>query len=449
MNDSLTPILDFLQDYADSRSVRLHMPGHKGHSYLGCESLDITEIKGADTLYCPTDVIAASEKSATALFGTQRTLYSCGGSSQSIFAAMWLVAGYAAQMGKAPLVLAARNAHQAFLSALAQTGLDVEWLCPADATALACPITPDALQSRLRGMPTLPTAVYLTSPDYLGNVQPIAELSAVCHQLGVLLVVDNAHGAYLHFWGANHPIDLGADVACDSAHKTLPVLTGGAYLHFGASCPGYFIAHAKEAMLTVGSTSPSYLILASLDLANRTLREAEYLNRLHRATRATAVAKARLAAAGWQCLGAEPLKLTIFAPLRGYTGTELCDALSAYKIAVEFADRHYLVLMMSADTLPEQIDLAVDVLVALPPQAALPAMATLPPMPPKAMRVRDAYLIPRQTLPIAQCAGRTLAFLPVTCPPAVPAVMPGETLTPAVLEYLAVNGYVELAVTKE
>ena len=91
----------------------------------------------------------------------------------------------------------------------------------------------------LAGQGRTPFGVYLTSPDYLGGMQDIAALSAVCDAHGVPLLVDNAHGAYLRFLpgGSRHPIDLGAAACCDSGHKTLPVLTGGAYLHLGPKAP--------------------------------------------------------------------------------------------------------------------------------------------------------------------------------------------------------------------
>jgi arginine/lysine/ornithine decarboxylase len=114
-----------------------------------------------------------------------------------------------------------------------------------------------------------PCAVYVTSPDYLGNQQDLAGLSAVCAARGIPLLVDNAHGAYLHFLPQPaHPLDLGATACCDSAHKTLPVLTGGAYLHIAKNAPERYARDAKRAMALFGSTSPSYLILQSLDRAN-------------------------------------------------------------------------------------------------------------------------------------------------------------------------------------
>ena len=227
-----TPICDFVRNYAEGNGLRLHMPGHKGHPFLGIEHLDITEIDGADSLYEADGIIRQSEENAGALFGCP-TFYSTEGSSQCIRAMLYLAVLHASKQGRSPLVLAARNVHKAFLSAAALLDLDVEWLY-ADQTAsyLSCHVTPDDVDQTLCAMVEKPAAVYLTSPDYLGNVADIEGIAAVCRRHGTLLLVDNAHGAYLRFLSTSqHPMDLGADLCCDSAHKTLPVLTGGAYLH--------------------------------------------------------------------------------------------------------------------------------------------------------------------------------------------------------------------------
>ena len=124
-----TPILDFVRAYAAGSSVRAHMPGHKGVPRLGCEPFDITEIAGADALYEADGIIAKSEEHATALFGTNRTLYSTEGSSQCIRAMLFLAATRKKSPGRAR-ILAGRNAHKAFLYAAALLDLDVEWLWP-------------------------------------------------------------------------------------------------------------------------------------------------------------------------------------------------------------------------------------------------------------------------------------------------------------------------------
>ena len=127
-----TPIYDFVNDYIASKTSRLHMPGHKGQSLLGCEERDLTEITGADDLFHADGIIAESERNAARLFGTHRTFYSTEGSSHVIRAMLMLASSccpYRRVSGRFT-VLAARNVHKAFISACALLDLDVEWLYP-------------------------------------------------------------------------------------------------------------------------------------------------------------------------------------------------------------------------------------------------------------------------------------------------------------------------------
>ena len=147
-----TPIVDFVRRYAQSGTARLHMPGHKGQSLLGCEPWDITEIRGADELYEAGGIIAQSEANATRLFGTTHTYYSTEGSSQCIRAMLCLALQGAPRTGKRPVLLAARNAHKALLYAAALLDFDIRWLWPApeDSGALcSCPVTAQALSAAL------------------------------------------------------------------------------------------------------------------------------------------------------------------------------------------------------------------------------------------------------------------------------------------------------------
>ena len=202
------------------------MPGHKGNGEI--ERYDLTEISGADSLYEASGIIAESEKNAGEIFGA-KTFYSTEGSSLSIKAMLHLVCLYAREKGEKPLILAARNVHKSFVSAAVLLDFKIDWLYGERSSYLECKISPRELESYFNGAERLPTAFYITSPDYLGNVQDVKGLSEVCHRYGVLLLVDNAHGAYLKFLSpSRHPIDLGADIVCDSAHKTLPALTGAA-----------------------------------------------------------------------------------------------------------------------------------------------------------------------------------------------------------------------------
>ena len=307
-----TPIADFCREYSQLNITRLHMPGHKGQGMLGVEALDLTEVKGADSLYEADGIIAESEANASQLFGSRRTFYSAGGSSQSI-RAMCLLAcqHWSAKTEGTLLFLAGRNAHKSFVQAAQLIGFDVVWMASEEDYSLCrCAISPDGLEMQLERVMSegrRVAAVFVTSPDYLGNVLDIQGLAEVAHRYGTLLLVDNAHGAYLKFLKEDrHPMTLGADACADSAHKTLPVLTGGGYLHIGAGAPEGFEDSARDAMCLFGSTSPSYLILQSLDLANDWLEKTAPAAFSKTVERVDAV-KAQMQSEGLVVMGDAPL----------------------------------------------------------------------------------------------------------------------------------------------
>ncbi len=420
-----TPICDFVREYAEGGTLRLHMPGHKGVSMLGMERLDITEISGADSLYEADGIIARSEANASKLFGC-RTLYSTEGSSQCIRAMLYLAMIHAKGQGRRPRIAAGRNAHKTFLTAMGLLDLEVTWLYPREHTGyLSCCLTPAELEDRLTV--EKPTAVYLTSPDYLGNIADISALAEVCHRHGALLLVDNAHGAYLGFLPESlHPMDLGADICCDSAHKTLPVLTGGAYLHLSDKMDAAVGTQAKNALMLFGSTSPSYLILQSLDRANQYLEG--YSRRLSSFVPRVTELKRRLTDQGYPLYGREPLKLTIAPKPYGYTGHALADHLRKSGMEPEFADRDHLVLMLTPELGADGLDHIGQVLCQIPPREAIVAPAPAFSPAKQVLSIREAMLSPSELLPIEACIGRILAVPTVGCPPAVPILVCGEEI---------------------
>ena len=433
-----TPVCDFVAAYEQSGTARLHMPGHKGKGPLGCEGRDITEIAGTDSLYEAGGVIAQSEQNAAALFGAKATFYSAGGSSQCIGAMLCL----ALQKSKSRVVLAARNAHKSFLHAAALLDADVRWLWPRPYSLLACPVTPEMLENALTALPEAPAAVYITSPGYLGNVQPVAALAKVCHAHGAPLLVDNAHGAYLHFLPAPaHPLDEGADLCCDSAHKTLPVLTGGACLHLGHGLLKAEEGEVRAALSLFGSTSPSYLILQSLDACNRYLAD-EARPKLAACVRAVEALKADLAAQGWAVAESEPLKVTLHASKRGWRGNALADFLRKNGVECEYADPDDLVLMVSPQNSPEDLEKVRAALAAAGQGSEAPQTPPQMARPRQAMGIRAALLAPAEEVPVAAAAGRVCAAPTVGCPPAVPVVVSGEEISPdaaAVFRYYGIE----------
>ena len=433
-----TPILDFVARYKKQNAVRLHMPGHKGKTHLGAESYDITEISGADVLYSASGIIKESEDNATALFDSGKTLYSTEGSSLCIRAMLLLIKKYAESRGERPLVLAGRNAHKTFLAAAALLRVDIEWLFSTESDLLSCRFDMAECERLLKQKKV--SAVYVTSPDYLGNITDIAALSALCQKHGVLLAVDNAHGAYLKFLPTSmHPLDLGADIVCDSAHKTLPVLTGGAYLHISKNAPALLYAEAERALAMFASTSPSYLILQSLDNANRLL-ESALPKKLSALIWHVAALKTLLSAKGYTFVGGEPLKLTLEAKTYGYTGTELAEILAKNNVICEFCDPDFVVLMLSADTGKRDIRKLEKALTKIPRKT--PVTYQMPRMdrPMAVMPPSEAMFAPSERIPITAAEGRILAEPSVSCPPAVPILVSGEKISKEAMACFAYYG---------
>ncbi len=444
-----TPVYKFIWEYDKAFYIRLHMPGHKGKGFMG-EQYDITEIEGADDLYHPTGIIAEAEANTTALFGTRRTCWSTEGSSQCIKAMLYLAVTYR-RPGTAPVVLAARNVHKSFVQAAALVDFDVEWLWPeGGSTSLcACPITAQGLDRALSAMKTPPCTVYITSPDYLGNMLDVQALADVAHRHGTILLVDNAHGAYLKLLRpSRHPMDLGADLCCDSAHKTLPVLTGGAYLHIGKTAPAGIEDHAKEAMALFGSTSPSYLIMASLDRANSTLHLGlrPGYGRLELFLENIEQYKSELAGQGWSFVGDEPLKVTVHASAAGWDGRELAEKLRSKRVMPEYADPDYLVLMFTPENYAMIPRRMTDYFSERRPPLNRPALPLAKGE--RVMSIRQAMFAPAETVPVETALGRICASPAVSCPPAVPIAMAGETITPEALTLFRYYGIETVSVVK-
>jgi len=434
-----TPICDFVRDYMQRGTLRLHMPGHKGKALLGPEPMDITEIPGADVLYHAEGIIAESEANAAALFGSARTLYSTEGSSLCIRAMLYLAKMYANKHGRRPCIAAGRNAHSVFLGAAALLDLDVIWLFPEETEGLlSCRPSLNELGEILRR--EKPVAVYLTNPDYLGNCLDLTAYAELCRANDTLLLVDNAHGAYLKFLPqSRHPLDQGADLCCDSAHKTLPALTGGAYLHCAEHCPAQLREMAEQAMRLFASTSPSYLILQSLDYVNHELTES-FPRRLEAAIASADSLRLSLAAQGWRMTGNEPMKLTLCPKARGYTGTELAEILDSQGIVAEFADPDTLVFMFSPALEREdfsRLETALGECSPCPPiREKAPALSRPRPL----LSPREALLAPYEELPTSACLGRILAVPSVSCPPAVPILVCGEAIDEKALSLFAYYG---------
>lgn len=440
-----TPICDFVSKYVDDNALRLHMPGHKGADILGFEKRDITEIYGADSLYQASGIIKESEENAGALFECD-TFYSTEGSSQCIRAMLFLALKFSDSRSAHPFIVAGRNVHSSFVGAAALLGIDIEWYYGSQSTSyLSCTFDSVELDDLLGRMTYKPIAVYITAPDYLGNLPDVSSVSAVCHKHGVLLLVDNAHGAYLKFLPeSKHPIDLGADICCDSAHKTLPALTGGAYLHLSKSLPPCFCAEAKTALSLFGSTSPSYLILQSLDAVNVYIADG-YTEKLAAFIEKVDRLKNNLQLHGYRLIGDEPLKITIDAKPYGYSGIELANILFEKRIVCEFCDPDFVVFMLTPDVGINGLETLFDAMLAIPMREIKYDRCPTFSIPERVYSPRETLFLQTERVFVAESLGRVSAHMTIGCPPAVPVVVCGERInneTVAMFEYYGISSCV-------
>lgn len=441
-----TPVYDFLEQYKKSGTVRAHMPGHKGKGIeCGFEAAfpyDITEIKGADVLFEADGIIAESEKNASELFGTKATFYSAGGSTLCIQAML------AAACRKGRAFICARNSHRAAMNASVLLDLEPCWFYPEyeDGSVVSGNITARAVEAAIEKFAEKnPACVYITSPDYLGRLAPVKEIADVCHKHGLPLLVDNAHGAYLAFLEENlHPVALGADMCCDSAHKTLPVLTGGAYLHVGNE---RFIPEIKRSMALFASTSPSYLIMASLDLCNR------YLAEDFRGDLAETVEKIRKFREKYAHICAaqdiELMKITFYPILSGLTGYQLAEQLRAGGIEPEYANETHVVLMLSTSSADEDFARLDEVCERL----MCPRILIRPPEfemtePKRAMLPREAFFAEKEAVATDDALGRIAAESVTVCPPCVPVVAAGEIIDENAVKILKMYSIFQVNVIK-
>ena len=401
-----TPICDFVESYAQKNLIRAHIPGHKGKGLSGLENLDITEIVGADGLFCPDGIIAESERNAASVFGSARTVYSTEGSTFSIKAMLYLTERYAVETGKNKLVFAVRNAHSSFIAGAVQNGLKVEWIV-GDGNLLTQNVTPSDVDAALKEAAPKPVAVYVTSPDYLGHIADVAGIKKVCVRYGVLLIVDNAHGAYLKFLSRDiHPITLGADMCADSAHKTLPCLGGGGYLHLNHSVYEVIGGYLPMAYSLFASTSPSYLILRSLDKLNPYL-DGEYSFDLKRLVEKLDEIKQKLKDK-YVLVGEEPL----------------------------------IVMMFSTNTALDGLEKVYSILNEMPKKPAISRFSPKITLPKRVMDVSEALIYPSETVSLSEAVGRVFGANAVSCPPAVPVLYAGELIgekEKALLEYYGVK----------
>lgn len=411
-----TPLCDALTSFVDTDPLRMHMPGHKGKGLPGWErlpSVDFTELPPTGNLYEPGGAIGRAEELWASAFGMQHCLFLTCGSTQGIHTALTL----ACPVGSALLV--DRNCHRSVYHAMALLDLVPVYLMEK---------TPQAVEKFLDGGPKIKT-VCITSPDYYGRLYDVAGIAAVCHRFGAKLVVDGAHGAHLPFLGIDHYRD--ADLVVCSAHKTLPALGQAALLFSGGDFTGDDLRRAASIH---GTSSPSYPIMASMDLARAWMESKEGEARYQETCDRVRQLRARFPALRGENL--DPGRLT----LRVKDGFAVQRALQEKGIWPEMADSGHVVFILTGADDSRDLDRLERALVELALEED-DAPSPLPPDPEIVLLPRQALFARAQSLPLDQCEGRIAGEQIAPYPPGVPVVAPGEVISKKHLAYLKKIGY--------
>lgn len=436
-----TPLCDALESYIGQNRCSYHTPGHKGQApflnRLTTLDWDLTELPETGSLYDGGDAIEAAERATAEVFGAGATFFSAGGCTLC----MQTMLALAAERGRT--VLMGRNAHRSAVHAAVLLDLDVEWCIE---------MTSAAVEKALDDNSAIKT-VYVTSPDYYGRLADIRGLSQVCRRYGAALIVDNAHGTHLKAFSL-HPLELGADATADSAHKTLPVLTGGAYLHLAEN--GAFADVPRERVKVLmglfGSTSPAFPVLASLDAAQDWFanegREA-FIRLYDRMDPIVETANKKGLLPRFRMV--DPVRLTLDCQMRA---ASVAAYLRTNGIEAEYADDRYVVLLLSPFHTDEQLAaleraIATLELEALPDAPSSPFSAHMPSkLPDRVMGLREAVLSPHETVPTAEAAGRISAQTVCPCPPGVAVIAPGELIDDELVKRLSAASMMTVQVVK-
>ena len=434
-----SPLFDALSAHIAQNRERLYMPGHKGslpYPLNSCAPFDVTELELTGCLYDGEGAPLEVENRFSKLYQSGSSLLSTGGSTLCIQTMLSLFC----PVGSG--ILMDRNAHHSAVNACALLDLHPQWLLSDEPSGVLTPgrISAEAVESALKVHGFGISAVYITSPTYFGTLQDISAISEVCRRYNKPLLVDNAHGAHLKFFKGLHPIEAGADCCCDSLHKTLPALTGGALLHLK---DGRLKSEARRRMKQFGSTSPSYLIMLSCDMIIprwNQLREdflilAEKLSAIKDAARQKGVL-----ATDESCLN-DPARISLLFPEGGRDAAS--KLLKKLKAEAEYISPRHIVLLPSVKTDLSVIENIISELAPLDETASLPQFS----LPEQLLPPRTAALSCAETVNVQASVGRTAAAPIAPCPPGAALVMPGEKIDQRVISELIRYGVTELSVT--
>jgi len=438
-NNDKTPTLpEVLGAYAALDTARFHMPGHKGCALtwpFDIAKWDVTELTSTDNLQMPTGPILDAEKAWAEACHAKHSFFIVNGSTGCVLTMLLAI-------GQNKHVLVGRDCHKSVSAGLAMANHSASFVYPEFDGTIDGVVSAGAVEAALKKKKA--DAVFITSPNFYGLCADIEAIARVAHENGALLLVDGAHGAHLPFSPLfpESPAKY-ADLWCVSAHKTLNALTQTAVLHLGKRCPLSEYDIRRTITLTQ-TTSPSYLLMTSLDWALFTARRADYASHIKRVEAVKERIKKLngITVFGSELIGragiyaVDPTRLVLDVSERGIDGRAASLSMEGMRVVSEMADARRIVFITTPVDKDEWYDMLFFAAEALP-YGKNKAQTGRPPSfdHEAALSVRDAVLAKAELVPIESCEGRITAQAAGAYPPGIAAVFPGERITNEDIDY--------------
>ncbi len=436
-----TPILDQLRRLKYEKGISFHTPGHKGKNTLidwgdYIPFIDTTEIFGMDNLHDPVGIIKESQQLAAKTFGARETIYSINGTTGGIYIAL----GAATNPGDK--VLIQRNSHKSVYNGVILNRLNVEYIYPNynKRYGLFTGIVPEDIEDRLKKDKDI-KVVLIVYPNYYGICSDIKKIAEIVHKYDRILIVDEAHGSHFKF-SDKLPIsalEVGADISIQSTHKTLPSFTQTSMIHLGTDRVD--INKLRSIASLYQTTSPSYLFMASLEIA-RAYMEEEGAQRLDRTMELIDYVEKELKNMDRVHVftGDEEDntiydrdRTKILLSLDGVTGTGIDKILrDHYNIYLEMADSQYALALTSLMNEKEDFEQLIKSLKDMSenqPYNQIENIGIGPISPIKLLSIYEAFYRKRKILDFDQSIGKVSASFITPYPPGIPLICPGEKIT--------------------
>ncbi|MEG6617131.1 aminotransferase class I/II-fold pyridoxal phosphate-dependent enzyme [Peptococcaceae bacterium 1198_IL3148] len=452
LNQKETPLISALLNYVKKGHVGLHVPGHRQGVAIPEEmanlkneifQYDLTELPGLDDLHHPEEAIAKAQTLAAQLYGCRNSYFMVNGTSGGL-AALVL-----ACCGPNDEIIIPRNVHRSILTGLILSGAKPVYIYPPALTGFGFTTVPSGQQlNHCICQHPGARAVLMVHPTYYGVTGNLSEIADITHRAGLPLLVDEAHGAHLRFFDQlpADALQCGADAVVQSTHKVGGALTQASMLHLNSDRVDQTRLEACLKMMQ--TTSPSYLLMASLDAARRQLAESG--QRLIKQSYETArYLRAKLKALPGievlekhhlnDTLAMDETRLVINTSKIGLTGYQVFDLLSAAGVQVEMADYHNIVAVLGLNADKGAGQSLYNGLLKIVKKYSGQKLLDATLNPPEAVVMvtpREAWLAKTLRIPLEQAVGKVCGDSISVYPPGIPAVCPGELITQELLEYL-------------